>query len=145
MSTDPLYLIYIDGASSGNPGPAGIGIVIYQNKKKVDTISKRIGKATNNTAEYKALLAALMYAKKNILKNIKIYSDSLLVIKQINGEYLVRDDNLKRLHKDAIKLLKGFSKWEINHISSKENKEANKLAHFAAKKEPKRASNKREE
>lgn len=134
MSTDPLYLIYIDGASSGNPGPSGIGVAIYQDGKRIDAISRGIGNATNNIAEYKALIAGLELAKKNSFKNIRIYSDSLLVVKQIQGEYLVRDAILRKLHKGAIGLLKGFPKWEIGHISSRSNKEVNKLAQFASKK-----------
>lgn len=133
MSTHPLYLIYIDGASSGNPGPSGMGVAIYQDGKKMDAISESIGNATNNIAEYRALLRGLIYAKKNSIKNIKIYSDSLLVVKQINGEYLVRSPNLRKLYKNAIKLLKEFPKSEITHISSRENKEANKLAQSAIK------------
>lgn len=133
MPTNPLYLIYIDGASSGNPGPSGIGVIIYQDGKKIDAISRGIGNATNNIAEYKALVAGCSLAKKNSLKNIKIYSDSLLVVKQIKGEYLVRDAVLRKLHKIAIGLLKGFPEWEITHINSCENKEANKLAQGAIK------------
>lgn len=134
MPTNPLYLIYIDGASSGNPGPSGIGIVIYQDGEEIDTFSRKIGDATNNIAEYKALIEGLKLAKKNSLKNIKIYSDSLLVVKQIKGEYLVRDAILRKLYKVAIGLLKEFPKAEIRHINSCKNKEANRLAQFAIKK-----------
>lgn len=135
MSTNPLYLIYIDGASFGNPGPSGIGVTIYQDGKKIDGISREIGNATNNIAEYKALIEALKLAKKNSLKNIKIYSDSLLVVKQIKGEYLVRDAILRKLYKVAIGYLKEFPKAEIEHINSCENKEANRLAQSAIIKE----------
>ncbi|MEW6680477.1 MAG: ribonuclease HI family protein [bacterium] len=127
MLKDTLYLIYVDGASSGNPGPAGIGVVIYQNGKKIDSLSKGIGRATNNIAEYKALIAGLIQAKKNGFKNIRVYSDSELIVKQIKGEYLVRNMELKKLHREAMGLTKGFLGFEILHIKSKENKEANKL------------------
>lgn len=133
MPKNSLYLIYIDGASSPNPGPSGIGVVIYQNGKKIDAISEGIGMATNNIAEYKALLRGVLYAKKNNFKNIRIYSDSLLIIKQIKGEYVVREPHLRKLYKNAIELLKGFQKWEIRYIGSHENKEVNKLAQSAAK------------
>ncbi len=125
---DTNYKFYIDGASSGNPGPSGIGVVVYCNNKKIESISRGIGTATNNIAEYKALLAALLYIKKNNIKNFRIYSDSELVIKQIKGEYMVRDITLKKLHKEAMGLIKGFNGFEILHITSRENKEANKLA-----------------
>jgi len=128
MLKDSLYLIYIDGASSPNPGPSGIGVVIYKNGEKIDSISKGIGRATNNIAEYKALITSLKYAKENNLKNIRVYCDSELVIKQIKGEYLVRNTGLKRLHREALGLIKEFSGFEILYISSNENKEANKLA-----------------
>ncbi|MEW6103027.1 MAG: ribonuclease HI family protein [bacterium] len=128
MLKNPLYIIYIDGASSGNPGPAGIGVVIYEGTKKIDFISKSIGRATNNIAEYKSLIAGLFYAKKNGFKNIRVYSDSELIIKQIQGEYLVRNMDLKKLHKEAKELVKEFTGFEILHIKSRENKEANKLA-----------------
>lgn len=133
MPKNPLYLMYIDGASSPNPGPAGIGVIIYRGGKRIDAISEGIGRATNNIAEYKSLLRGLLYAKENNFKNIRIYCDSLLIIKQIKGEYRVRDANLRTLHKNTIELLKGFPKWEIEYISSKENKEVNKLAQCAAK------------
>jgi ribonuclease HI len=120
--------IYIDGASSGNPGPSGIGVVVYQGDNLIDKISCSIGEATNNVAEYKALITALKYAKKKGIERFRIYSDSELLVKQMAGEYLVRDKVLKRLHKDASSLIKDFIQTEILHISRKENKEANRLA-----------------
>lgn len=118
--------VYIDGASRSNPGPAGAGIFI----KKADTIKKLayfLGNKTNNQAEYLALVLALIYLKSG---NVKIVSDSELLVKQIKGEYKVRNEGLKDLFILAEKLLENFS-YKIAHVLREKNKEADKLANIA--------------
>ncbi len=133
MLENPLYLIYIDGASSGNPGPAGIGILVCRDGEKIHSISRSIGKTTNNVAEYKALITGLKYGVKNGIKNTKVYSDSELIVKQIQGKYSVRDIRLKKLYREAMSLIKKISTIEVIHIPSKENREANRLAQTGIK------------
>jgi len=126
--------IYVDGASSGNPGPAGIGVAIYnKNKDLIDKISQSIGETTNNVAEYRAVISALEYALDRKIKKITIFSDSELVVKQLNGEYLIKNKALKTLVFKIAKLIDKFTQVEIISISREENKLANKLATRATK------------
>jgi ribonuclease HI len=124
--------IYIDGGARGNPGPAGIGVVILDSSgKKVKDISKYIGEATNNIAEYNALLYGLEEVLILRADEIKINLDSELVAKQISGEYRVKDAGIRPLFERAINMLKGFKNFEINHIDRSKNKEADKLVNKA--------------
>lgn len=127
-------IIYVDGAASGNPGPAGIGIAIYNKYEDlIDKISESIGNATNNVAEYKAIIKALEYALSENAKNVTIFSDSELVVKQLNGEYLIKNKTLKTLVFKVAKLSEQFSKVKIIHIIREKNRLANKLATQATK------------
>lgn len=134
-------IIYTDGVSRGNPGDAGIGIIIKDASGKViDEIGRYIGIATNNIAEYSALIAALKYAVRHKAGSMKIFSDSELMVKQMNGEYRVKDGNIAILFKEAQELLKKIGSFTIRHIPREENREADKLAnravnlHFGIKK-----------
>ncbi len=121
--------IYIDGSSQGNPGPAGISAVIYSKAGELEkTISEYIGVTTNNIAEYTALIYALQEGLILGFKRMTVFTDSELMRKQVEGSYKVKNDNLKRLHKQVKHLLDGFEEVNIKHISSEENKEADKLA-----------------
>ncbi len=125
-------LIYIDGAARGNPGPAGIGVVILdENKQKVKEYFKYLGKATNNIAEYNALVYALQEAHMLGVKDCVIHMDSELVAKQIKGEFRVKNNNIKPLFEQAIHLINGLDKIEIKHIDRSLNKDADKLANKA--------------
>lgn len=124
--------IYIDGGARGNPGPAGVGVVILDSAgKKIKEISKYIGEATNNIAEYNALLYGLEEALILRADELKINMDSELVAKQITGEYRVKDANIKPLFERAINMLKSLKNFEVNHIDRSENKEADKLVNKA--------------
>jgi len=126
------FYIYTDGCSKGNPGPAGIGVVILDaKKKKVKEIYKYIGEATNNIAEYNALLNGLEESLLMGSNEIVAYLDSELVAKQLNGEYRVKDSNIKPLFERALGFLKRFNSFEIKHIERSKNKEADKLANKA--------------
>lgn len=128
---EATYTFHIDGGSRGNPGIASIGIVISVNNEIVDTISKYIGETTNNVAEYKALIEALDYAWYNKITKVKIFSDSELMVKQINGEYKVKDNKLKLLYANVKELIKELKEFEIVHIKREFNKEADKLCNEA--------------
>ncbi len=126
-------VIHSDGASSGNPGPAGIGAVIEVGSKKVE-ISKSIGMATNNVAEYQALIEALEIAKREGASEVSLYLDSELVVKQILGEYRVKNEGLRPFFQKALELLESFDKFEIRHVRREENREADSLAKRAVQK-----------
>jgi ribonuclease HI len=122
---------YTDGASRGNPGNAGIGVIFMDEKGDViKEISEYIGQATNNIAEYTALLTALEEAVEMNIKLIEIISDSELMVKQMNGEYQVKNEGIKPLYKRACELLEEFEKYSIRHVRREENKRADKLANL---------------
>ena len=126
------YILYIDGASRGNPGPAGIGIVILdEKKKKVKELYKYIGETTNNIAEYNALIYGLDEAAKLGAREVVVNMDSELVARQLNGEYKVKDPNIKALFEKAAGVLKNFANFEITHIDRLKNKDADRLANKA--------------
>ncbi|MBU4561277.1 reverse transcriptase-like protein [bacterium] len=122
-------VIYIDGASRGNPGPAGVGVIIYDEKKKlVDELCEYIGKTTNNVAEYQALLIALERARSLGTETLTVYSDCELLVRQMAGEYRVKDRTLKDFYQKARGNLKNFKKVDIRHIARGRNKRADRLA-----------------
>jgi ribonuclease HI len=131
MAKDENYIAYIDGASSGNPGDAGIGIIIYKDNEEILRESRYIGMQTNNFAEYKAFLSLLEMLKKHSIKKIKVYTDSELLVKQLKGEYKVNNEAIKNF----ISKIKQFKdvKFEIEHVPREKNKEADKLARQASK------------
>jgi len=127
--------IYTDGACSGNPGPAAIGVVIKENGKTTGEISQEIGEATNNIAEYMAVIYGLQEALIRRADHIKIHMDSELVYYQLSGKYKVKNANLKVLFAQIQHLSKGFKKIELRRIPRLENQEADKLASQKIKKE----------
>jgi len=126
--------IYIDGASKGNPGPSGIGVVICQGREVIKNISVFIGNATNNIAEYTALVYALEEALLLKGQELIIRTDSQLLARQLNKEYKVKDINIAVLYNKSVHLLKGFRKALVHYIPREENKGADKLATLAIKK-----------
>lgn len=126
------FFLYADGGARGNPGPAGIGAVILDsNKKKVKELYKYIGEATNNNAEYNALIYVLEEASILGAEEVIINLDSELVVKQLNGEYKVKSVDIKPLFEKAVEALKKFKSFEINHIDRAKNKDADKLVNKA--------------
>jgi ribonuclease HI len=125
-------VLYIDGASRGNPGRAAAGVCIRNGEgKKISEVSRYLGHKTNNEAEYWALLLGLKEAKRLGGDILQIFTDSELVERQINGTYRVKDLNLKILHKTVMEDLKTFSSFKIESIPREENKEADRLANQA--------------
>lgn len=131
----PLLYISVDGASKGNPGDAGIGVVIKNEEgEAMREIGEYIGVATNNVAEYAALIRGLKEAKSLNASAVRISSDSELMVKQILGVYKVKSPHLLDYHREAKALLRGFQPAEIRHVMRNENKEADTLASKAAAK-----------
>ncbi|HVM33221.1 MAG TPA: ribonuclease HI family protein [bacterium] len=123
------YQIYTDGASRGNPGPSGIGAVIFDAKGKVvHEIAEYIGEVTNNVAEYQALIAALDYCVKHKLSPVEILADSQLLIKQLAGEYRVKHENIIPLYRKVQGLLSHLEVAGYKHVYREDNKHADRLA-----------------
>lgn len=128
----PELLLYIDGASRGNPGRAGAGVLIKNpSGERMAEVSRYLGYRTNNEAEYEALLLGLREAKRLRGESLRIYTDSELIEKQVNGQYRVKEARLKRLHQKALKLLRDFPRVQIESIPRGKNKEADLLANRA--------------
>ena len=125
------YQLYCDGASRSNPGDASIGISILLDGKEVHTISKKIGIATNNEAEYQALIYGLNYCVDNSIKEIQVFLDSNLVVEQVNKNFKVKAGNLKVLNSKVDDLIQEFNFIVINHVYIEENKRADQLANMA--------------
>lgn len=125
------YTAFIDGASSGNPGEAGIGIIIYKDSEEIVRESRYIGAQTNNVAEYTALTLALEILEKHGIKNASIFSDSELVVKQMSGEYKIKNPDLKALALKA-QTYKKRIKYTLEHVRREGNCEADKLAKKAS-------------
>ncbi len=124
-----ILTVNIDGASRGNPGKAGIGVAIFdKDSKLVKECSEYIGIATNNVAEYKALILGIKEAIKCGAQEILFKTDSELLAKQIKGEYKVKNTQLIYLFTEVHGLLKKLPKWKIRHIPRGENKKADMLA-----------------
>lgn len=124
--------IFVDGASRGNPGPSGIGIVFYDKEKKiVKKLFKFIGNATNNVAEYSALIYGIQEALIDRYADVTIKSDSELMTRQLRGEYRVKNENLKPYYDQFLHLSRGFEKIKVVSIGRKDNSVADKLANKA--------------
>ena len=121
-------ILYVDGAADLHTKTAGIGGVFYRNGDELFSFSKFIGSATNNEAEYSALIKGLEESLRLNISNIEIFADSELVVKQINGEYKVKNERMQRLHHKATGLLSKFISWSLNHISREKNSVADKLS-----------------
>lgn len=122
--------IYSDGASRGNPGDAAIGVSLIKDNVEFDSISKKIGKKTNNQAEYEAVIAGLEKIS-HIGEEVDIFVDSQLVAKQLRGEYKVKSSLVKPLYEKVLELSKSISIREIVWIPREENKRADELANNA--------------
>src|SRR5580658_8892609 len=129
---DEKLTLQFDGGSRGNPGPAGIGIVVAAaDGTPLVTLGRFIGRATNNVAEYRALITAMQEARKLGADKVVIRGDSELVIKQMRGEYRVKNPDLKVLYEEAQSLLGEFSHASIEHNLRHKNELADKLANLA--------------
>lgn len=126
------YTVHADGASRGNPGPAAIGVVIFDPAgREVHTVSRALGRATNNQAEYKAAIAGLEAALGLGAREVELRMDSELVVRQLHGHYRVRNPRLIPLHKRLLDLRSRFQKVSIRQIPREENALADRLANQA--------------
>ena len=124
--------IRFDGGSRGNPGPAGIGVVLLaQDNTPLVTVGRFIGRATNNVAEYKALITGLEEAKRIGARKVIIRGDSELIVKQMNGQYRVKNADLRPLYERAQDLMDEFEVAKIEHTYREDNSLADRLANLA--------------
>ncbi|MFT4923709.1 MAG: ribonuclease HI [Haloarculaceae archaeon] len=123
--------VYFDGAARGNPGPAAVGYVIVTDGGIVAEGGDRIGRATNNQAEYEALVRALSVAADYGFDEVVVRGDSELIVKQVRGEYNANDPQLREYRVQVRELLAGFSEWTISHVPREINHRADQLANDA--------------
>jgi ribonuclease HI len=129
------YSLYFDGASKGNPGKSGSAAVLYQGEKEIANVGKYIGpRKTNNEAEYMGLIFGLILSIQMRIKNVKVYGDSQLIIKQMRGEYAVKNERLKKIYDDIQKLLPEFESISFEHVRREKNARADQLANEAVAK-----------
>ena len=121
----------IDGGSRGNPGPAGYGVRIERADGAIVELKEAIPSATNNVAEYHGLLAALAWSVKNGIATLHIRSDSELLVKQMRGEYRVKNPGLQPLFEDARRLVRQIGRVKFEHVRREFNKDADRLANEA--------------
>ena len=125
------HQVFCDGASRSNPGDASIGVSISLGGKEIHTISREIGIATNNEAEYQALIDGLNYCIDNSINEVDVFLDSKLVIEQVNKNYKVKAHNLKEFNSQVENMIKEFKYIEFNHVYREDNKRADQLANLA--------------
>ena len=132
---DRVVKIYTDGCSRGNPGPAGIGILIINNDgREIKRISEYIGKATNNIAEYRAILRAVNECESRKIDEAIFFTDSELIVNQLNKSYKVKNKKIKTLYIKLLNKLINFKNWSIKHIPREDNEIADSLANQALNK-----------
>ena len=137
--TDPpqrdAVLMYCDGGSRGNPGPSAIGALVVDPATvpptRLATISERIGTATNNVAEYRAVIAGLEAAREYPSRAVRVRADSKLVIEQLAGRWKVKQPHLKPLHAQARRLLDAYEEVDLAHVRREQNVEADALVNAA--------------
>ena len=125
-------VVYVDGGARGNPGPAGIGVVIADaSGNELARANDYIGVATNTTAEYRALLLGLERARDLGARELRIVNDSQLVERQVSGQYKVKSADLRPLHEQALGALRHFERWSIHSVPRAENELADSLVNEA--------------
>lgn len=124
--------VNVDGGARGNPGPSAIGVVVRDDSGQVVLErGEKIGDATNNVAEYKALIAGIGLARQLGADRVDLIGDSELVVKQVQGKYKVKNAGIKPLHAEAKAALAGFDDWTINHVRREMNADADRLVNEA--------------
>ena len=125
-------IIYTDGGSRGNPGPAAAGFVVTgEGNQTLQAKGVFLGVATNNVAEYTGLVEGLEAAIQLGAGQVRVYSDSELLVRQINGQYKVKSANIKPLYNRSCELLGKFDKWQVNHVTRDKNVQADELVNLA--------------
>jgi ribonuclease HI len=125
-------VVNVDGGARGNPGPAAIAAVVQGPDGDVLVErGERIGRATNNVAEYRALLLGIEIAGELGAPELELVGDSELIVKQVKGEYKVKDATMRELHAEVKQALRDFERWSIRHVRREHNKEADRLVNEA--------------
>jgi ribonuclease HI len=125
-------VVNVDGGARGNPGPAAVGVVVQGPGGEVlEERGERIGTATNNVAEYRALLLGIERAAQLGASELELVGDSELVVRQVKGEYKVKDAALHELHAEVKRALRPFESWSIRHVRREQNAEADRLVNEA--------------
>ena len=125
-------VVNVDGGARGNPGPAAIGVVVSDpHGQVIDELAERIGVATNNVAEYRAVLRGIEWARGLGADQIEIVGDSELVARQLTGAYKVKHPAMKPLYEEAIAALGAFARWSIRTVPRSENARADELVNRA--------------
>lgn len=125
-------VVNVDGGARGNPGPAAIGVVVQSPEGELlEERGERIGRATNNVAEYRALLLGVERAAELGASELELVGDSELVVRQVKGEYKVKDAALRKLHAEVKRALRPFESWSIRHVRREQNAEADRLVNEA--------------
>ena len=128
----PKLVLHVDGGARGNPGPAAVGVVVSEpDGEVVTTFGATIGEASNNVAEYRALLRGLGLAAELGAREVQIVNDSELVARQVSGIYKVKHPAMQELHRQALDALAGFDGWSIESVPRSENAEADRLVNEA--------------
>jgi ribonuclease HI len=127
------FRAYVDGAARNNPGPAGAGVYIESDgTRPVEELFEALGSTTNNVAEYRALILALRRAEELRADEVEIFSDSRLMVEQMNGRFRVKAAHLKLLLSEAVQRAKRFRKFSVTHVRRENNIEADRLANQGA-------------
>lgn len=125
-------VVNVDGGARGNPGPAAIGVVVRDGDGEVlEKLGEKIGEATNNVAEYRALLKGIELAAAHGANDLELIGDSELVVRQVEGRYKVKNAGMKELHAEVKKALRDFDSWSIRHVRRAENADADRLVNEA--------------
>ena len=128
-------LVYCDGGARGNPGPAAIGAVVLDPTTDpptpLATVSRRIGNATNNVAEYRAVIAGLEAAREFPSRAVRVRADSMLVVRQLEGKWKVKQPHLRPLHAEALELLRAYDEVDLAHVPREQNHDADLLVNAA--------------
>jgi ribonuclease HI len=124
--------VNVDGGARGNPGPAAVGVVVRdEDGELVGKRAERIGEATNNVAEYRALLLGVGTAIELGATEVELVGDSELIVRQVEGRYKVKDATLRELHSEATRVLATLDSWSIRHVKRAENADADRLVNAA--------------
>ncbi|HVO76420.1 MAG TPA: ribonuclease HI family protein, partial [Candidatus Bathyarchaeia archaeon] len=125
-------ILHVDGASRGNPGPAAVGVIIHlPSGEELYSVGKKIGEATNNVAEYRAVIEGLKVARGLGVRAVTVRLDSELVVKQLTGAYRIRNAELAELAKEVAAESRHFSRCSLEHVMREENSQADRLANEA--------------
>ncbi|HYU59939.1 MAG TPA: ribonuclease HI family protein [Solirubrobacterales bacterium] len=132
MSVPHRLIVNVDGGSRGNPGPAAIAAVIATpDGELLEELGERIGEATNNVAEYRAVLLGLERARALGAREVELIGDSELIVRQVHGEYKVKDETLRGLRDQVDRALREFDRWSLRHVRREDNEAADLLVNAA--------------